>query len=103
MLVCQNLSFPNTTRAPLFQFDGGRFFDAILDVMYDETNDFNRIAKEKALATIANMSNKKENNLPMVQKSRFINKLIELCGTSGEPKRQSINILAKIAGKMSLK
>ncbi|GMI07805.1 hypothetical protein TrVE_jg6401 [Triparma verrucosa] len=97
LLVCQNLSFPNTTRAPLFQFDNGRFFDAILDVMYDESNQHNKVASEKALATIANMSNKKENNLPMVQNSRFINKLVELCGTTGEPKRQSINILAKIA------
>ncbi|GMI17465.1 hypothetical protein TrLO_g3639 [Triparma laevis f. longispina] len=97
LLVCQNLSFPNTTRAPLFQFDNGRFFDAILDVMYDEQNEHNKVASEKALATIANMSNKKENNLPMVQNSRFINKLVELCGTTGEPKRQSINILAKIA------
>ena len=67
LLVCQNLSFPNTTRAPLFQFDGGRFFSAILDVMCDEGNEHNKIASEKALATIANMSNKKENNLPMVR------------------------------------
>mmetsp|Transcript_1149 Transcript_1149/g.2561 ORF Transcript_1149/g.2561 Transcript_1149/m.2561 type:complete len:1361 (+) Transcript_1149:214-4296(+) len=97
LLVCQNLSFPNTTRAPLFQFDSGRFFDAILDVMCDETNNHNKVASEKALATIANMSNKKENNLPMVKNERFVNKLVQLCSTTGEPKRHSINILAKIA------
>ncbi|GMH64615.1 hypothetical protein TrST_g10092 [Triparma strigata] len=97
LLICQNLSFPNTTRHLLFAFADGKVFDAMLNVMSNVKNALNATAAEKALATIANMSNKKENNLPMAQNTKFLSKLIEYCKLDGEKKRHGINILAKIA------
>ena len=79
LLICQNLSFPAATRAILFQFDDGKVFDTMFKVMCDTKSRYNNICSEKALATIANMSNKKENNLPMAQNTKFISKLIEYC------------------------
>ena len=97
LLICQNLSFPAATRATLFQFGDGKLFETMFKVMCNTKNEHNKTASEKALATIANMSNKKENNLPMAQNTKFIAKLIEYCKTEGEIKRHGINILAKIA------
>ena len=69
----------SVTRAILFQFDDGKVFDTMFKVMCDTKSQYNKICSEKALATIANMSNKKENNLPMAQNTKFISKLIEYC------------------------
>ena len=93
LLICQKLSFPNTSRHLLFLFNNGKIFDAMLNFISNMTNSFNATASEKALATITNMSNKKENTDSMAQNAKFISKLIEYCKLEGEKKRWVFHLI----------
>ena len=91
LLVCQNLSFPASARAPLLQYGGGSFFSTLVKVMCNAEKKHNKVCAEKALATIANMANKTENYVPMAQSTTLISNLLKNVRADGEMKRNSIN------------